>query len=394
MEGKRTTNVYHELGVRPIINCQGNRSAIGGSSPSVKVLEAMEEAYKNYVVMSELMRKSGELVADLLGVEAAYITSGCAAALALSAAACIAGTNPEKRGRLPDSTGMKNQILIQKRQRYGYDRAFGVSGGVLVNVGDDNGCSLEQLQAAIGPNTAAVAYLVDPHDSSIVPLEDVVETAHKRGVSVIADAAAQIYPLDYFLATAQSADLVCFGGKFFGAPQATGFVCGKRELVSAAAEHGFVAFQKQKDGERAFGRPMKMDRQSIIGLITALRIWLAMDHEARLSGIDDKLTLIQSELSGLAHIRTQIVNSGHYWGNDLHVKLDTKALGKTPEEVAVELDTSDPRIWVGWGAGDFFGTEYQHNPRLPVDTFVINVHALNEGEEKIVAERLRCVLTG
>ena len=387
-----TDDVYEELGVRPIINCQGNRTALGGSSPSPEVLEAMEEANGSYVVMSELMVKSGEYVADLLDVEAAYITAGCAAALALSAAACIAGRDPENRGRLPHSAGMKNEIVIQKRQRYSYDRAYTVAGGVLVEAGDEAGCSQEQLESAIGPNTAAVAYLLGTRDGAVVSREDAVELAHAHGVPAIVDAAAHIYPLDYFQANASSADLVCFGAKYFGAPQSTGFVCGRKDLVEAAAEHGYIAFQSQPDGQRAFGRPMKVDRQSIVGMTAALRIWITIDHEDRLARIEGMLSTVQRRLDGLANVRTQTVHSDKYWGNSLHVTLDTQVLGLTPEQVARELDAGDPRIWVGLGAGDYYGNAYQHDPMLPADTLVINAHAWNEGEAQIVAERLGSVL--
>ena len=395
MTERTTIDVYADLGVRPIINCQGHRTALGGSSPAPEVMAAIEQANQSYVVMSELMESASEYVAEVMGVEAAYITSGCAAALALSAAACIAGKDPEKRGRLPDSTGMKNEIIIQKKQRYGYDRAFTVGGGRLVEAGDGSGCSMEQLESEIGPNTAAIAYLVQPSDGTLVSLEDAVVMAHARGIPVISDAAAQIYPIDDFHAHARSADLVGFGGKFFGAPNATGFLCGKRELVEAAAEHGYMAFQTQADGQRGFGRPMKVDRHSVIALITALRTWLTMDHEDRLARIDSALSIIQRRLIGIAGVRTEIVGTDHYARSGLHVVLDTEVVGMTGEDVAIELDAGDPRIWVVLGAGNFLkGKAYIHNDSLPADTFVINAQALNEGEAEIVAERVRRVLTG
>ena len=395
MTGRPTIDVYAELGVRPIINCQGHRTALGGSSPAADVMSAVEEANLSYVVMSELMEEASAYVAGLMGVEAAYITSGCAAALALSAAACIAGKDPDKRGRLPDTTGMKNEIVIQRKQRYGYDRSFTVVGARLVEAGDDSGCTAEQFEAAIGPSTAAVAYLVQAPDATLVSLPDAVDLAHAGGVPVIADAAAEIYPVDRFHANARSADLVCFGGKFFGAPNDTGFVCGDRELVEAAAEHGYVAFQTQTDSARAFGRPMKMDRHSIIALVAALRTWVTMDHEERLAQNEGRLSVIQRGLSGIAGVRTEIVDTDHYSGSSLHVVVDTRAVGMTAEEVAVELDAGEPRIWVVLGAGDVLsGKAYLHNEGLPADTFVINAQALNEGEDEVVADRVRKVLTG
>ena len=188
-------SVYEELGVRRVINAQGNRTVLGGSTPAGEVLDAMESANLQYVEMAELMDRSGEYIAGLLGAEGAYVTSGCGAALALSAAACIAGSDPDKVLQLPDVTGLKHEILIQKLQRYTYDRCLSSTGGKLVEVGDDDGCTAGQLESAITAKTAAVAYLVRPDESpGALSLEDTVETAHANGLPVIADAAAQNYP--------------------------------------------------------------------------------------------------------------------------------------------------------------------------------------------------------
>ncbi len=233
---------YDELGVRRVINASGNQTVLGGSSPSPEVLRAMEEATRTYVEMDELLKKSGEYIAGMLGTEGAYVTSGCAAALALSAAACIAGKDPERMLQLPDTTGMKNEIVLQKKQRYSYDRSYTVTGGKLVEAGDENGCTPRQLEAAIGPKTAAIAYFIQPDwGDSVVSLEDTVKIAHEHGLPVIADAASQIYPLDYFRRNAQSADLVCFGAKYIGAPHATGFVVGKKDLVDTVMPTGSSA---------------------------------------------------------------------------------------------------------------------------------------------------------
>jgi D-glucosaminate-6-phosphate ammonia-lyase len=393
--GKSEFDMYAQLGIRPIINCQGQRTMLGGSRLSQDVVQAMAQANGSWALMREVMERASAYVAHHMGTEAAYITSGCAAAMTLSAAACISRNDPDKRGQLPDSTGMRNEILMPKKQKYGYERAFTSSGAKLVYVGEENGCSKEQLDQAIGPNTVAIGYLVDsPPDKSLMSLKEAVEVGRARGIPVIADAAAQIYPIDYFLETAQTADLVCFGGKFFGAPNSTGFVCGNKELVDAVAEQGFIAFQTQEDGQRAIGRPMKLDRQSIIALISALRTWVTMNHEDRLLGIDGKLSAIQRGLSGIPHVRTQIVSTDHYSGSSLQVVLDTEALGKTPESVARELDAGDTRIWIVSGEGDFFGAEYLHDRSLPSDTFVINAQALDDGEVQIVADTVRNVLIG
>ena len=369
-------DLYEELGVRSVINAQGNRTVLGGSSPSGAVKAAMDAANLHFVEMEELLEKSGRYIASVLGTEAAQITSGCGAALALSAAACMTGEDPDKIMQLPDTTGMKSDILIQKKQRYSYDRCYTVTGSRLVEVGDESGCTPEQLEAAIGPNTAAVSHLIRPdRDSSVVSLEDTVRIAHKHSVPVIADGSAQIYPWDYFRKNAQSADLVCFGAKYMGAPTSTGFVCGKKPLVDAVVAHGFIGFHT--GGFRAIGRPMKVDRHGVIGVVAALKRWLTMDHESRLLGIEEKLSTIQGGLQGIPNVRASLVRLQSYSGSSLHVVIDTNALGKSAEEVANELANGNPRVWV-LTQGD--------------DTLDVSAHTLNEGEEKIVSERLRSVL--
>ena len=388
-------NIYSELCIRPIINCQGQRTMLGGSRLNHDVFQSMQASNMNWALMREVMEKASQYVARHMGVEAAYITSGCAAAMALSAAACISRKNPTHRGFLPNPKGMQDEILLQKKQRYSYERAFTSTGGKLIYVGSENSCSKKELENSIGPNTAAIAYLVQtPSDPNILSLEDTVEIGRKNNLPVIADAAAQIYPIEYFLKVAQTADLVCFAGKFFGAPNSTGFVCGKKSLVDAVTDQGFIAFQTQPDGQRAIGRPMKMDRQSIIALVTALKSWLTMNHEDRLLRVDRMLDTINKEINSIPHIKTRFVTTEHFYGSTtLLVEMDTVALGKTPEDIAIELDQGDPRIWIVLPEGKFYGAEYLHFGGMETNNFAINAHALEDGEEKIVAERIKTVLS-
>jgi L-seryl-tRNA(Ser) seleniumtransferase len=363
--------VYNRLGARPVINAAGNQTVLGGSILSPAVKAAMEAASASYVEMEELLAKSGEHIASLLGVEAAYVTSGCYSALVLCSAAVITGNDPDKRAQLPDTTGMKDEILLQSIQRYGFDRAFTVPGGKLTYVGDDNGTTTEQLQQAIGPNTAAVAYLVYPDQGKAMPLEQVVEIAHSRNVPVISDAAAQIYPLDYFRRNAQAADLVCFGGKYFNAPHSAGFACGRKDLIEAVTAHGFI-------GPRPIGRGMKLDRQEIIGLVTAIDEWFTIDHEKRSQEQNARYDSIAKELEGLESVSTKIVRIKSHMLSTLQVIIDIETLGKNAQQIVRELDQGTPRIKVG-AAGN--------------NTITINAYTLNEGHEHIIAKALKSLLT-
>ena len=375
---KTGADIYARIGARAVINAQGNRTVLGGSATVPEIAAAMAAANDTYVEMSELLTRSGEYIAELLGVEAAYVTSGCSAALAFSAAACMTGRDLDKIAQLPDTTGLKNEIVIQKAQRYSYDRSYTVPGARLVEAGSEDGCTSDQLREAIGANTAAVAYFVRAVEpSAAVSLEEAVEIAHDAGVPLIADAAAQIYPLDYFLRNAQSADLVCFGAKYMGAPQSSGFLCGRKELVEAASDQGFIAFQE--NGGLSFGRPMKLDKQEVVAVVTAVELWLKMNHEDRLLVYEERLDTARQILAGTPGLRLEIENVPQYYGSSLNVTVDPRVVGKTAQDIADELDGGNPRIWV-----------------MMADdrTFEVNAHALNEGEEVIVAERIRAVAGG
>ena len=374
-------NYYEKLGVRPLINAMGNSTVLGGSTPTPALKEAMDEAGERYVEMSELLAKSGDFIADLLGTEAAYPTSGCAAALSLSAAACMTGNDCEKMARLPDTSGMKNEILIQRAQRYGADPCLRFSGARLVEVGDETGCTTDQLEQAIGPNTAAIAYFQQTTwDDSVLTLEDTASVGRRTGVPVIADAASQIYPLDRFRETAQTADLACFGGKYYGGATDTGLVAGRRDLIDAVAAQGFAETIPYGDIPAghgyAFGRGMKVARQDVVAMVVALEGWFLMNHEDRIGEYERKMSVIQSGLAGISYVEASPIPHDSYLVTQLQVRIGSDSV-KSAQEVVDELDAGTPRIKVRFAGGD---------------SFTIVPHTLNEGEEDILAERLSSVL--
>ena len=369
--------VYERLGVRRVINAWGVATELGGWGQSERVTQAMEEANRGTVEMQELLRKSGDFIADLLGVEAAFVTSGGAAAQALSVAACMAGTDPDRIAQLPDTTGMKNEVVIQKRNRYMFDRCYTLTGASLTEAGDDDGTTEDDLDAAIGPNTAAVAYYIQPPiDDAIVSLEDTVALARSRGVTALADACSQIYPLDYFRRCAQSADLVTFGAKYMGAPHSAGFVCGKRDLIDAVSAQSFVTYHY--DGGKAVGRAMKIDRHEIIGVVTAIEDWFTMDHEERILEYEARFAVIDDALRDVDGVSTRRIEVPHYVPYMMLVDVDEPVVGKTAEQVRVELDNGSPRIWVGAEDG----------------SLRVVVNCMSNEEPGVVAERLREALGG
>ena len=377
-------SVYEKLGVKRVINAVGNATVLGGSTLSPRVKAAMEEAGERFVEMEDLLEMSGNAVAQLLGSEAALVTSGCYAAQVLGSAAIMSGKDPAKIARLPDATGMKNEFLVQKPKRWGFDRCVSVAGGKLVEVGDREKVTADQLEEAIGPNTAGILYLGYAEETEgILSIPEVLDVAKRRGVAVLVDAAAEIYPLDRMTWLAQSGAMVCFGAKYFGSANSTGILAGPKELVEAAVLHNFVAFQTQ--GASGIGRGFKVDRQEVIAAVVALEEWLTMDHEERFMVQERRIQTISNALEGIPHVKTQ-----HLWERKgawmrLAVILDEQAMGKTAASVVQALKDGDPSIMVA--------TTSRTAASRPDNQIRLTVHQLREGEDEIVAERLREALT-
>ena len=373
----KTPEVYKELGVKRIINAVGSATLLGGSTLPGKVQAVMEEANECFVDMEELLEKSGKAVAELLGAEAALVTSGCFAALVLGAAAIMTGKDEEKIARLPDTTGMRNEFLIQKATRYHYDRCVSVAGGKLVEVGDEHGATAEQLEAAIGPATAGILYLAHAEETEgIVSLPEVIGIAGRKGVAVLLDAAAEVYPLERMRQRARSgADLICFGGKYLGSANSTGVLCGGKEMVEAATLNNFIAYEAK--GDYCLGRGYKVDRQEVIGTVVALKEWFAMNHEERFSVQERRIETIAEGLAGIPHANAQRMWERRGPWKQLRIDLDEAALGKTAASIGEALREGTPSIRVG----------------VVGNQMSVAVHTLREGEDKVIAERLRQLLT-
>ncbi len=380
MSGK--SGIYEELGVRRVINARGHPTVIGGNTPSAAVRAAMEEADEDFVDLGDLIDAVSGRVAGMLGIEAALVTPGCAAALALGAAACMTGNDLEKIERVPDVADMPHEFIIQRQLRVGYDRAITIPGGKLVEVGEPGGTRPEHIEAAIGPKTAGIHYLAgglydEPDErKDSVHIADVIDIAHSHDLPVIVDAAGQVYPTDRLSRYVKmGADIVCYGAKYFGGVNSSGLLTGKKELVRAAQSHSFVGFEA--DGIRAFGRVMKMDRQSVVAVYVALKEWLTMNHEDRISAYYPRLSAIRDALVGVEGVGVvDFPDRGLTEG--LRIRIDGARASKTVQQLVDELYSGDPRIMVR-----------EHDEP---DSLVIRIQTVNEGDEKIIARRLREIL--
>lgn len=372
-------NIYQELGVSPVLNAAGTLTMLGGNTPSDNVRSLMDESEEYYVYIGDLITSVGNKIASMLDVEAATVTSGCASALTLAAAACMTGNDPAKIEKIPDVTGMRHEFIIQKQLRVKYDRCLTLTGGKLVEVGDTQQTKPEHIEAAIGINTAAIHYLAVPQPEQLpgaLPLEEVIEIGHSHGIPIIVDAASRVYPIhELSQYVKMGADLVAYGAKYFGSVSSSGILTGRKDLVDSAASQGFANFETST--LRTFGRPMKLDRQEIIAVYAALKEWLSMNHEDRFALYESRISNLKSDLRDISCIEmSDYPDVGPKDG--LKITIDPSKTKKTNSEVIEELRSGNPSIWV---------REWDQ-----VDAFVITMPQLKEGGERIIARRLKEIL--
>ena len=298
-------SVYGKLGVRTIVNAKGTATRLSGGIMRPEVSAAMVEASRHCVDMAELQAAASKLIAKATGAEAGYVASGAAACLMLGAAACIAGLDPGRMARLPDTRGMKNEIIMIRSQRNFYDHAIRAAGATIIEVGLPDryaGAGVRDAESweivdAISERTAAIFYVADTQSQP--PLKTVAALAKRHRIPVIVDAAAQLPPqsnLKHFIA--EGADLVAFsGGKALGGPQASGILCGRKDLItSAALQHldldiyedmweppkSLIDKRKLKGTpQHGIGRSCKVGKEEIIGLLTALQLFVKEGDKLR-----------------------------------------------------------------------------------------------------------------
>ena len=361
---------YSELDIAPIINANATLTRLGGSLMPPEVLEAMTEAAKVFVELPELQRRVGNRIALLTQNEACYVSSGAAGGIVVAIAACITGTDRAAIQRLPDLTGLKNEVVVHKSHRNGYDHAVRQVGVKLVEIGYADGAFDWQLEAAINANTAAVIWFqgaMGGHGD--LPLEQVIDISHARGAPVLVDAAAQLPPVEnLWKFTKMGADATIFsGGKDLRGPQSSGLVLGKQWLIDACALNG--------SPNHSIGRPMKVGKEEMLGLLAAVERYLALDHEARSSQMEEVVAGWCSELNQLDGVRAQrsFPNEAAQPMPRAQVYIDAAVIGHSRDEVVQGLLDGSPSVSVAPG---------------PDDSLYLNPTTLEEGEEEIVLARL------
>lgn len=362
-------NPYTELGLRPVLNFQGPVTTVGASRMWPEIQSIMAEAAKDFAVLAEVKDAVGERLAKLCGTESALVTSGTAGAIALGTYACLTGADTAKVRRLPDLTGMKTEVLIQKPHRNGYDHAVRSAGVRIVEVD-----SRESFVNALSPNVAMIYYLGGTRGDwaweTPVPLPECLALARKAGIPVLVDAANLLPSWDNIpRLAATGVDMLAFsGGKHVRGPQSTGVLAGRKDLIDAA----WLNSSPHSDSQ---GRGMKVNKEEMIGLLAALEKYSKLDFAALDREYERQAAYVMAELR---KAKLEVEKAPFERGRRVHRVIamwDETSRSLSTAEVIKRLLDGEPRIAALPGPGGK-GIEL---------TFLMN----EPGEERIAARRLR-----
>jgi D-glucosaminate-6-phosphate ammonia-lyase len=364
-------NVYEKLGVRTVINAAGTLTNLGGSLMPPEVLAALASAAQHFVDMGELQDRIGDRIAALVGVDAALVTTGAAGTMLLATAAALTRGDQERIARLPDTSGMKNEVITQKSHHTGYDHQITNCGVKLIDVE-----TRDELEEAINEQTAMMLFynLLEPDGQ--LKKEEWIAVARRHGIPTLVDAAADVPPLEALSRYNKLGfDMVAFsGGKALSGPSNTGLLLGRREWIDAAKLN-------TSPHCGTIGRMLKVSKEDMVALWAAVERYVRIDHEAERREWERRVAEIENSLLGVPTVTTQIIVppiANHvphllvFW-EESRVRIDR-------DQVTKKMAAGDPSIALGRvsGTGD--------------RGLLISVFQLKPGEEQVVARRLGEIL--
>jgi D-glucosaminate-6-phosphate ammonia-lyase len=375
-----------QLNIRPIVNAVGPATRLGGLPLSDGVLRAMQSACERNVRMDELQEAAGARLAQLLGVPAVYVTSGASAGLTLATAVCVAGDDVAQSDALPQIVGPRRRVLVQRGHRDPYDHALSATGIQLTEIGHIESTRLSELERELDGSVAAVLWRPWP-TGDLLSLEEIASRTHECGVPVIVDAAMDVPPVNrlHAMFDAGADFVVVSGGKAFRGPHTSGLLCASPEATRAVAVHHLdmdireetwapseVTMRTTQFGRHGIGRGMKVGREQIAGLLTAVEEYIAepQSHEA---GYEAELSAVEAGLATESRLAIWRSRNDRLWAPELQIDFSNVAL--SADEVVRALDAGEPRIHVG-----------ENNAWQGI--LVINPMGLREGEGSLIASRL------
>ncbi|MEA2597248.1 MAG: D-glucosaminate-6-phosphate ammonia-lyase [Thermomicrobiales bacterium] len=371
-------SIYQSLGVRRVINVDARLTRLGGSLMPQPVIDAMAEAAGSYVDMFELQRAVGRRLAELTNNEAAHVATGAAAGLVLATLACTTGGDLAAIAhRLEGQPAPRNEVIMHRAHRIPYDPAVLVAGGKIVEVGNVSQTFPWEFEAAFTERTGMVLFIAGEHlRNGALSLEETIRISHEHGVPVVVDAAAQLPPVENLWRYTRDlgADLAVFsGGKELRGPQASGLIVGRADLIEAIRAHGAP--------NQRLGRPMKVGKEEMIGLLAAVELYLNQDHAARIAGYEATVRRWIARFDGRPGItaRRGFPNEAGQPTPRALIEIDPEIVRLTGAEVK-------QRLWEGDPAISF--------PLAGPNILSLTPDCLDGDDEQIVLDRLDEVLIG
>lgn len=367
----QTGNPYDELGVLTVINCEGTMTMLGGSVLRPELEAVMAMAGRHFVSIPDLEVAAGKRIAEMLKLPEGYtalVTSGAAAAIQSGLAGILTGDNEALIRQLPDLSGMKSEVIIQKSHRNPFDHQLRSTGVKLVEIE-----TRDQLRGAINNRTAMMHFSNFANAAGEIKVDEWAKLAKQYNLPCMNDAAADTPPVSHLWDyTNMGYDLVTFsGGKAMRGPQCAGLLIGRKDLVA-------YALLNNSPHEDTLGRSQKVGKEEIIGMVKALELYLKEDHEALAKEWQERLNGISRELTKIPGVSTSFFTpdiANHV--PHMQITWDSK-ISVTPQQVSKLLRNSKPAIVIGGG---------EDRPGLAMNSFM-----LQPGEDKIVAEQLSRVL--
>nr|WP_299382636.1 selenocysteine synthase [Allomuricauda sp.] len=360
-------NLFKELGLRTFINAAGTYTSMTGSMMPKEVVEAIKYGATEYVDLDQLHDKVGERIASLLGCEYATVSSGAFGAMTIGLAGVMCGMDQEKVAQLPDTTGLKNEVILQEAHDIGYTHALLNTGAKLVKVK-----TAKELKKKINDKTAMLWFLNANTDQGEIGYEEFVAIGKKHGIPTFIDCAADVPPVEnLFKFTKLGFDLVAFsGGKGIRGPQSAGLLLGKKDLIKAARLH-------TPPRGTTIARGMKVNKEEVLGMMVALELYLQKDHEQEWELWESQIKLISDSATSVEGVETEIHVPPH--ANhvpSLKITWDQNKVKITPEEARKKLKEGHPSIAT-------VGNK---------ETIGITTWMMVPGQERIVAQRVKEVL--
>jgi uncharacterized pyridoxal phosphate-dependent enzyme len=363
---------FKQYGFKEIINADRRVTALGGSAINSVVAKALHDAAMEYVDIAELMAETGKAIAMVTGAEDGCPTTGAAAGIVISTAAVIAGTNLSFIERIPNTDGLRNEIIIQKGHSAHFGASIkqmiGIGGGKAIEVGHANYVEKQHIAEAVSENTAALFYVKSRHaaQKGMQSLETMLSIAHDRGIPLIIDAAADEDLRKYI---ALGVDLVIYsGGKAIEGPT-SGLICGRQPLIEACRAQ-----------YKGVGRPMKVGKEAMAGLIVALRRYGQRPDESQKQF--ERMQWLARQFQDVPGVQCTVVQDEEGTAAyQAQLTFDQKVAGLSGNEIIQRLKSGTPAIYTRYHSANH-------------GTIIIDPRPLLEGQEQINADRIKEVLSG